>query len=353
MAHVEKRIAKNGSVSYRAKVTVAGFPPKSATFEKYGEARDWGNTVEGDMRAGRYGADTLARKYTAGEMIRRYKKSVLKTKTDNQGTIEAQTMQLDWWEAKLDTVLLINLTPYRINECKDELLKTLSPATVNRYLAALSHVINTAIKQWGWMSANPISKIEKPKEPKGRSRFLSDTECGALLAACRKETRKPLFLIVLFALCTGARKSEILTLKRKDVDLARGVAIAYDTKNGENRQLYLWEGLCKLLAEHMVRGKARYVFSSRTGAALNIEVEWRRAMNRAGIAGFRFHDLRHTSASYMAMNGSDLKSVGVALGHKDMDQTGRYTHLTTTHVGGVVRDMNEKKFGQFLQGATA
>jgi integrase len=352
--HIERRTAKDGSISFRAKVNVVGFPSKSATFERKSEARDWANTVEGDMRAGRYGADTLARKYPAGKMIRRYLRTVLTSKTTNKRTIEAQRSQLEWWEEKLRDVLLINLTPYLINDLKDELSETLSPATVNRYLAALNHVINTAIKQWGWMSANPIEKIEKPKEPKGRSLFLTKEQCTALLAACKLEKRKPLYLIVLFALCTGARKSEILTLKRKDVDLIRKVAVAYDTKNGENRPLYLWDGLCLLLADYLMRGsKSRFVFASRTGGILNIEVEWRRALKRAGITGFRFHDLRHTAASYMAMNGAPPSDVGEALGHKDPKQTKRYSHLSTTHVGNVVRGMNQNVFGQMIEGARA
>jgi integrase len=357
MASIEKRILKNGKASYRAVVRLRGFPTECATFEKQGDARHWAQTVEADMRAARYGSGTVARKYTAPQMIQRYMDSVLESKTTNTRYVEQQRKQLTWWAARLKDYRLSNLTPYLFNDCKEELAgknyATRKPATVNRYLSALSHVINTAIKEWGWMDTNPIVKISKPKEPRGRARFLTDGEREALLAACAQETKKPLHLIVVFAISTGARKSEILNLKRRDVDLERRVAVAYDTKNGDPRQLYLCDHLVELLTAWMERHrtKAKYVFSARTGAPINIEMEWRRALRRARIEDFRFHDLRHTFASYMAMNGGDLGTIGEALGHRDHKQTKRYTHHTKTHVAGAVTAMNQKVFGQQQTGA--
>lgn len=358
MAHIEKRITGSGKTTYRAKVTVSGYPTKTATFGKLSEAKDWARDIESDMRAGRYGADMIARRKTVRDMIERYLKSVLTTKTDNAGTIAAQRRQLEWWAARLNDAKLINLTPFLINDCKDELLSggraQRSPATVNRYLAALNHVINTAIKEWGWLSSNPISKISKPSEPRGRARYLTDAELVKLLEACKQETRKPLYVIVLFALCTGARKGEILGLRRKDVDVVRRVAVAYDTKNGDNRQLYLCEYLCQQLADHMVkRSHSRLLFSTRQGGKIIIEKEWRQALKRAGVEDFRFHDLRHTSASYLAMNGASPSDIAEALGHKSYDMVKRYSHLSTTHVGNVVRGMNDKIIGQLQQGVSA
>jgi integrase len=358
MAHIEKRITESGKATYRAKVQVKGSPRRTATFEKLGDARAWATAIETDMRLGKYGHDMLARKYTARDMIERYLKSVLTTKTDNESTIAGQRRQLEWWAARLGDTLLINLTPFLINDCKDELLSggraQRSPATVNRYLSVLNHVINTAIKEWGWLGSNPISKISKLPEPRGRARYLTDAELVALLEACRAQTRKPLYLIVLFALCTGARKGEILGLRRKDVDVVRRVAVAYDTKNGDNRQLYLCEYLCQQLADHMVkRSHSRLLFGTRQGAPLSIEKEWRRALELARVEDFRFHDLRHTNASYLAMNGASPSDIAEALGHKSYDMVKRYSHLSTTHVGNVVRGMNEKMFGQLTQGVSA
>lgn len=357
MAYIEKRTAGDGTVTYRAKVHRAGQPKKSATFDKRRDAVAWANQVEADMLSGKLGAQVIASKYTVADMINRYIRQTLSRKTDNKPTIKKQRGQLQWWSNRLKDCLLVNLTPYIINDCRNELAgegdTKRSPYTVNGYIAVLNHVINTAIKEWGWMSANPIAKISKTKEPRGRARFLTEAECSALLAACKRETRKPLYLIVLFALSTGARKGEILTLRRKDVDIMRGVAVAYDTKNGDNRQLYLSQPLCGMVAEHMARRTttSRLLFASRNGNIINIESEWRRALKRAGIDNFRFHDLRHTSASYMAMNGANPSVIAEALGHKSLDMVKRYSHLSTTHVGNEVRAMNAKVFQPMIEGA--
>ncbi|MAR56946.1 MAG: integrase [Rickettsiales bacterium] len=351
MASIEKRIKKNGKASYRVRVQMRGYPSKTATFERLDEARAWGVMMESDKRAMRHGASYAAEKHTVGDMIARYKNSVLSSKTTNKGYIEAQSKQLEWWHSRLKDCRLSNLTPYLINDCTEELAgrnySKRKPATVNRYLSALNHVINTAIDKWGWLDANPIKKIEKPREPRGRVRFLSDAEREALLTACVLEEKKPLHLIVVFALSTGARKSEILGLKRKDVDLQRQVAVAYDTKNGDPRQLYLWDKLVEMLAEWLeyCPRKSPFVFCSRNGTPINIEVEWRRAMARAGITDFRFHDLRHTAASYMAMNGASPSDIAEALGHKSYDMVKRYSHLSKTHVAKVVTSTSEKMLG--------
>lgn len=353
MASIEKRPLKSGKVKYRATVRVAGFPTKTGTFDKHGEARDWAQGLESDMRGGKYGGDLLARKYTVGDMIQRYMDNVLESKSTKPNYINSQRQQLLWWKAEIGQYTLIHLQPLVLTECKDKLagrnFSKRKPSTVNRYFSALNHVINTAI-EWQWLQSNPLKKITKPKEPGGRIRYLTDKERIALLDACRKETRKPLYAIVLFALSTGARKGEILSLKVSDVDLARKVAVAYDTKNGEPRTIYLSDEVLKEMLNYPMpssRGSARLVFFARGGKKLNIEVEWRRALKRAGIHDFRFHDLRHTTASYLAMNGASPSEIGEVLGHKSYDMVKRYSHLSTTHVGNVVRDMNSKMLGDY------
>lgn len=357
MASIEKRTSPRGKITYRARVKARGVN-KSATFDTLRDAKAWAAATESDALANKYGAEYAASRHTVGDLIQRYLRHVLINKTDNQATIAGQRRQLAWWENQLGTVALADLTPGMISTAKDELagaeFSVRKPSTVVAYLAVFSHVLNLAVKEWGWLRSNPMVKVSKPRLPRGRSRYLTDREMLALLDACRAETRKPLYLIVLFALCTGARKGEILGLRRKDVDVVRRVAVAYDTKNGDNRQLYLCEFLCNELLDHMARrSHSRLLFSTRTGAALNIEVEWRRALDAAGIEDFRFHDLRHTNASYLAMNGASPSDIAEALGHKSYDMVKRYSHLSTTHVGNVVRGMNEKLIGQLQGGQRA
>lgn len=350
MAYIQKRPRKNGKATFTATVRLAGQPVQCETFEKYAEAKAWADKTENDMKSRRMGAGYASTKHTVDEMIDRYMQHVLITKSQKKRYIEGQRIQLKWWKKRLQGCTLANLTHHAIADAVEALAgkahRVRRPATVNRYLAALNHVINTAIKDWGWMVENPITKVARPKEPRGRVRFLSDDERERLLNACRLCFRKPLYLIVVFAISTGARKSEILRLKKADVDLQRQVAVAYDTKNGEPRQLYLWPHLCSLLERQLYDDtfhKSEWVFPARRGKVpVNIEKEWRTAMRIAGIKDFRFHDLRHTAASYMAMNGASPADIAEALGHKSYDMVKRYAHLSTTHVAKVVTSMGER-----------
>lgn len=348
MACIQKRRRKNGKLAYTAIVRMRGFPTACKTFDKYGDARVWASNKQLHLEAENQGAAVASKNITADQMIERYIENILEIKSAKKRYIEGQRRQLEWWKGKLKGVRLCNLSPIIINDCKEELAgknyKTRRPATVNRYIAAINHVINTAIKEWGWIADNPITKITRPKEPKGRIRYLSDLERDRLLNACRTINSKPLNEIVLMALSTGARKSEILKLKRIDIDWHRKVAVAHETKNSEPRQLYLSQSLIDLLTNWINRAPdSDWLFPALRGKSyLCIEKEWRTALRLAGVKDFRFHDLRHTAASYMAMNGASPADIAEALGHKSYDMVKRYAHLSTTHVANVVISMSER-----------
>src|SRR5712691_6752927 len=112
-------------------------------------------------------------------------------------------------------------------------------STVNRYLAALSHAFTIAVGEWTWVDDSPMRKVRKPKEPRGRVRFLSDDERTQLLQACQGSRNPYLYKAVVLCLSTGARKMEILGLCWSEVDLQRGCIILQDTKNGDRRVLPL------------------------------------------------------------------------------------------------------------------
>lgn len=348
MPAVIKRSTSKGKPRYQAQVRLDGYPPRFKTFDSARKAKAWAQALEDEMKSGRHEAVLNSRQYTACQMIDRYIDKVLLNKGARQRTTRQQHKQLVWWRGRLVGVMLCNLSSFLITECAEELAGTAyarrRPATVNRYLAVLGHVLKTAHSQWGWLSENPMLKVQRCKEPRGRTRYLTQPEMQRLLAACGRKQRGRLLLIVLLALCTGARKQEILRLRWRDVDLGRGVAVAYDTKNGDNRQLYLHPQLVvrlKALRQRCHTKRHELVFCSRQGRPLNIEYAWRKALQAAGIEGFRFHDLRHTAASYLAMNGAQATDIAEALGHKSYDMVKRYSHLSTTHVAGVVRSMNE------------
>ena len=193
-------------------------------------------------------ADTLKpvrpKRHTLGELIDRYIKDVLPNKTKNKKMVRVQKQQLEWWKGKIGDYLLADITPALIAEYRDELANEeirddvrRSPATVVRYMAALSHRLHychEGIRMW--LDDSPMRKVTKPKEPRGRVRYLTDDERKRLLAACEAAEHKYLYAVVVLALSTGMRQGEILAIRWDDVNFEKGYIILHETKNGERRQ---------------------------------------------------------------------------------------------------------------------
>lgn len=352
MASIIKRQKKDGTARYQACVRVAGYPARTATFDKRGTAAAWAAKLEAERRLGRVYPEALAEKYTVAVMIDRYLDELTAENDQRHQHIAEKRTILGWWRARIGETKLSRLSPSLINECRQDLLTSgrkgrRSAGTVNRYLAALSRCLTVAYKDWCWLAAHPMDSVKKLREPRGRVRFLSDAEREALLAACQRESVKPLYLIVVLAISTGARRGELLGMMWRHVDLKRGSIILTQTKNGEYRALHITGLALSLLTAYAKRtAKRKYVFASRhRDRPMDIEREWRRAVKRAKLRDFRFHDLRHTTASYLAQNGATTAEIGEVLGHKTLNMVKRYAHLTTTHTASVVGSMNAKVFG--------
>lgn len=289
------------------------------------------------------------------EAIDRYVTSVLPKKKPK--SIKDQKVQLSWWRQNMGSYALSDVTPALIVEYRDQLAQGITarrakrtPSTVNRYLAALSHLFTIAINEWGWIEDSPLRKVSKNKEPRGRVRFLSEEERTKLLQAAKESSSDCLYLVVVLCLSTGARKMEILSLKWKDVDLERGIITLHETKNGERRILPITGHALELLKEHskIRRFNTDLLFPSNTNPKKPIDVRtpFENALKKAGVNDFRFHDLRHSAASYLAMNGATLAEIAEVLGHKTLQMVRRYAHLSEAHTTKVVARMNKAIFGE-------
>ena len=183
------------------------------------------------------------------------------------------------------------------------------------------------------ISANGLKRLPGERE---RVRYLDDDERARLLEACkarenRRGARYPrLYALVLTAICTGARRGELMGLKWGDVDLEAGVARLGRTKNGDRRTLVLLPQVVEALKPFASKDAGRFVFGSPATQYRNpasLDTAWRKALARAGIEDFRFHDLRHCTASSLVQAGVDLAVVADVLGHRKLDMTKRYAHL--------------------------
>jgi len=223
-----------------------------------------------------------------------------------------------------------------------------SGATVNRYLATLGHLFATAVKEWRLLDRNPVRDVSKKKEPRGRVRFLSDAEREALLEACTKSDWPALHLLVLMAISTGARRGELIKLKWADVDLKAARAIVHETKNDDPRVLPLVGKTLAALRELKLLGSAHseWVFqqpSGLPGPYEGFDAHWYAALETAGIHNFKFHDLRHSCASYLAAGGASLLEIADTLGHRTIAMVKRYSHLTQTHKVAAIEKMARDK----------
>jgi len=355
MATIRKRVNPSGSIAYRVEVRIKGHPTQSATFKRLTDARKWTQQTEAAIRERRYFKTTESLKHSLSDAINRYKTSVLPLKRDQR----KQNTQLTWWENELGAYTLADVSPALISVCRDKLLSSnRSPATVVRYLAALSHVFTIAINEWEWIENNPLRKVTKPKEPRGRVRFLSEDETQhdgtlikgertRLLDACKKSNHPDIYPVVVLALSTGMRQGEIMGLRWTDIDMKNDRITLHETKNGERRSVPLLGHAKELLKE---RSKIRRLDSDLAFPGKNtdkptfIRTPWSKVIKAAEIDNFKFHDLRHSAASYMLMSGASTGEIAELLGHKTLQMVKRYSHLSHSHTTKIIQRINDNIF---------
>lgn len=377
MAVIEPRKTKDGKTHYRVKIRLKGYPIQTSTHERLTDAKRWAQQTETALREGRHFKATESKKHTLGDLIDLYIRDYLPQKQKSE---KKQNAQLTWWKEQLGQYSLAEVTPALIVEKKNILAKGItyrgtqrSPSTVVRYMAALSHVFTIAIRELGWMDDNPMRKISKPKEARGRVRFLEQDELDRLLQVCKESNNPILYPIVLLALLTGMRYGEIINLTWQDIDFDNKRIILHETKNGERRAIPLSDTALELLnglegEKHSASSLLFPKMSSRQGSKTNTkssitlqknEIEriqkvqrpaqirsaWEIALKKADITNFRFHDLRHCAASYLLMSGASLAELAEILGHKTLAMVKRYAHLSDSHKHAVVDRMNKKFLG--------
>jgi integrase len=350
MATIQHRVSKlTGKTTYRVQIVRPGFAPIYQSFKKLTAAKAFAAGEETKINEGGGNTASNASKRTLSDAIKRYAEAVLVNRDD-----QSTKRHYAFWTERLGHVRLRNVTPDMILAARDDLLKTksrlgkpLAPATCKLYLESLSAVFKYCRKELRWTKYNPCADVTRPKLPKGRVRFLSDAERAALLDACKASTDPRLYSFVLLAISTGARAGELTGLTWGDVDLERGTASLRKTKNGEMRAMPIkGAALAAIKAMHSEdTDPATHVFAGPPGPIFDYQDLFTRARDAAGIKDFRFHDCRHCTGSYLAMNGASASEIAAVLGHKTLVMVKRYSHLSDGHVGSVIERMNEKVFG--------
>lgn len=354
MATIRKRTTSSGEVRYQAIIELKGLPVERQTFDRSADAKRWVSDREREL--GRF-TDGTGRGHglqkTVSDLIDLHLEQL---KREGLRSQDKRKQHLDWWRGQIGSLPLARVTPQVVAErCQGLLVETSgrlgrprSAGTVNRYRSSLSAAFSYATKKLHWLPHNPVRNVSREKEPGGRLRYLSGDERDRLLKACRASTMRELEPIVMLALTTGMRRGEILGLRWGDVERARGLIVIQKSKNNERRSVPIVPALRQLLDRHgtVRRLDSALVFPHPVDQdkSLAIDDAFRSAMKVAKIDDFRFHDLRHTAASYLAMSGATTAEIAAVLGHKTLAMVKRYAHLSDQHTGAVVERMTKKFF---------
>ena len=312
-------------------------------------------------------ATTEADRHFFGEAVLEYRDNHLQTLAPK--TQEDYERYLDFWNAELGGMILSEITPplivgYR-DRLKQEIIvrekggngngKVKSKATVNRMMATLSGVLTYCMKEKFWINSNPCSSVSSLKEPDGKERMLSDEEKDRLFEVAKEHFSK-LYLALLIALTTGARKMEVWALKANQIHRKNGTITFDKTKTDKKRTVKIVDSVFSLLKTYLEQepkiGNA-FVFPNTYGkngrkpgeSNYDFRLHFEKALDMAEIENFSWHDLRHTSASYHAMSNTPVKTMMDLHGWKTEAMAHRYTHLRTEHLAEAQEKMAEKYLG--------
>jgi integrase len=243
-----------------------------------------------------------------------------------------------FWKREFGTRPVGQITRAELQDWQARKRKTNKPATVNRIMCRLRHIFNKAV-EWELLDESPMERLKFLPENNARLRYLSMQECDKLLEACIAPHMKRM---VTLALHTGMRLGEILNLKSDDLDLSSRSIIIRDSKNGQPRHIPMDSTVRDLLSSCIPTSESRHVFPSASGGRLStVQNAFRSARIRAGMSELHFHDLRHTFASHWVMSGGDLYVLKEILGHKNIQMTQRYAHLSPEYKKTMVDRMEK------------
>ncbi|MCG2585836.1 site-specific integrase [Massilia sp. TS11] len=327
---------KTDAGTWKAIIRKQGWPITSKTFRTKRDATDWARSAEDEMVRGVYISRAGAERLTVTEALERYLREVTPTKKPTTQRSEKITAEHligflgKYSMAALSNDLVASYRDHRVAAGK-------SNNTVRIELAMLSNLFTVAIQEWGLgLTHNPVAAIRKPSPGKGRDRRLNADEEKRLMEAVEQHSNPMLGWIVHIAIETGMRQSEILNLRKAQVDLALRVVRLTDTKNDSARTVPLTAAATtalKAALENPLRPKdCDLVFFGEPGKdgerrPYQFTKTWAGIKESLGIDDLHFHDLRHEAVSRLVEGGLSDQEVASISGHKSMQMLRRYTHL--------------------------
>lgn len=323
-----KNITKRGKYSFRARVYCNG-QYKTATFDTLKDAQIWRDRVKTDQELDVNKKDIKkarltqreAKSFTLKQALERYAIEVTPSK---KGAAVELTRINKAKKSRLAAKSIFLITPDDALAFLDEIGG--SDNNKRKYASLISHLYKTARQLWRMQVTNPISgEITLPSNGKARDRRLQGNEAELLLKHLSGESKA----IFVFAIETAMRRSEMLSLEWRNVDLKRSVAIVVEPKNGEMRAVPLSRTAVRVLQDLPPGIGAGRVFSI---TRPQLRRAWETARIASGIPDIRLHDLRHEAASRLFEKGLNVMEAASVTGHKTLSMLKRYTHLNPTDI---------------------
>jgi integrase len=319
-------VRKLSSGKWNAQVRRKGHAPisKSFTYEK--DALIWIRSIESDMDRGSYVNRSTADSITLADALIRYRDEITPHK---KGRDQELRRIAQWLKHPLAKRSLSSLKGKDFAKHRDDRrLKEYCAGTIRLELALISHVFTIASKEWNIPVTNPVSLIRMPQANNARTRRLEGDEEDRLLRACQQSQNILLYPIVVLAIETAMRLSELLNIEWSEIDLKKRTIFLSDTKNGTSRIIPLSAVAVEVLSnipKPISNKRVFYTWKPR-GDAMN--GAFKSAVKKAGLLDFHFHDLRHCATSQLFEKGLNVMEVSAITGHKSMQMLRRYTHIS-------------------------
>lgn len=310
---------------WQAQVRRRGMKPRAKSFDSKLEAEKWARDLE--TQVDRFGSapDTkILETTTLNDLLERYQREVSPAK---RGSVQ-EVQRIDVLRRhELAHRTMVGLSQQDIASFRDERLQRVAASTTVRELAILSHVVEVAIRDWGLpLNRNVVKMVRRPVIRNERSRRLTGDEEQRLLDGCDTGKTPCFKTLLIVAIETGMRRSELLGLQWSDISHNRRVATLPMTKNGEGREVPLSQRAFQALMDWK-EGVPVDVSTIFPLTASALEQAWRRLLLRVAIADLRFHDLRHEAVSRLFERGLNVMEVSSISGHKELRMLKRYSHL--------------------------
>jgi integrase len=312
-------IRKRGN-SWNAQIRLAGWRGFTKSFKSKRDAHAWVDDLENKLKNQGTPHQKLRKKYLLKDLFERYS---LEVAPKHKGVVSEQYRLRSLCRSWLGNLDIRYYRVLHFEQYRQDRSKSVASGTIRRELKLIRQVIDHASKQWGIpIHFNPLAHMKMPEESQPRTRRLTERELAQIFLSADKQRNRLIRPLIEFALETGMRRSELISVTWDDLSESDRILTITMTKNGDQRSIPL-----SRRARQILLGLDRTTTLIFPLSATCIHQAWRRIKNKNGIENLRFHDLRHEAISRFFERGLSVAEVALMSGHRDVRQLFRYTHM--------------------------